>query len=319
MASDHKSTGFFSSARVFSPRVGAHMDPEGVRGYPIDFGFKAESPDWPPAWMGPRETLLHVELTQWGLGCFERYLWGEGESWLAGARAGADHLVSDQEPGGAWVHRFPMPHTFPLDPPWLSSMAQGQGASLLTRLHAETGEEAYAEAALRALGPFAAPTAAGGVRVELEGGPFFEEYPTEPASYVLNGGIFALWGARDVAVGLGDQSAAADWERGLDALARGIGRWDTGRWSLYDLYPALPLRNVASSAYHLLHIRQLEANQAIGPRPELAAAAERFRGYMARRSNRAGSFAHKLAFRLVVPRNRVLGRRMPWTRGEATA
>ncbi len=320
MSSDpRKSTGFFSSTRAFSPSVGAQIAPGAVRGYPIDFGFKAASPAWPPAWMGPRRGQLHVMLTQWALGCYERYLSGEGERWLEGARRGADHLVADQDRGGGWVHLFPMPHTFRLDPPWLSAMAQGQGASLLVRMHAETGEQRYAEAALRALSPFGVPVAAGGVRVELEGGPFFEEYPTDPPSYVLNGGVFALWGARDVAVGLGDPAAAADWELGLDALARGIGRWDTGRWSLYDLYPALPLRNVASSAYHLLHIRQLEANRLLEPRPELDAAAERFRRYMARRSNRAGCFAHKLAFRLIVPRNRVLGRRMPWTRREATA
>lgn len=320
MASDpRKSTGFFSSAGAFSPEVGSLVRPGQVRGYYIDFDFKAEAPDWPPQWLGPREGQLHVTLTQWALGCLERHLKGEGERWLEAARRAGDHLLSDQEDDGSWVHRMPMPHTFPLDPPWISGMAQGEGASVLVRLHAETGDDRYAEGALRALRPFARAPSDGGVRAKLGGGPFFEEYPTDLPSFVLNGGIFALWGAYDVSVSLGDATATADFEAGLQTLAANIHRWDTGHWSLYDLYSALPMRNVASSAYHLLHIRQLEAMQLVAPRPEFERTIERFQGYMDRRLNRVGSFGRKVAFRLLVPRNRVLGRRLPWTRGEARA
>ena len=314
-----KSTGFFSTASAFSPEVGALVHPNRVGGYYIDFDFKAESPRWPPEWLGPREGQLHVTLAQWALGAYERYLKGEGEQWLDAARRAGDYLLDDQEPDGSWLHLMPMPHTFPLDPPWISGMAQGEGASVLVRLHRETGEERYAEGALRALRPFAKAPGEGGVRAELHGGPFFEEYPTTRPSFVLNGGIFALWGAYDVGVALRDQAAASDFETGLDVLARSIHLWDTGSWSLYDLYPLLPVRNVASSAYHLLHIRQLEAMALIAPRAELDRTLQRFRDYADSRVSRASSFAHKVVFRLVVPRNRLLGRRLPWTRGEARA
>ena len=100
-----------------------------------------------------------------------------------------------------------MPHTFRLDPPWLSAMAQGEGASLLTRLHLETGEERYAEAALLALKTMELAVPAGGTLAEFEGQPFLEEYPTEIPSCVLNGAIFAIWGLDDVGRGLNDAAA----------------------------------------------------------------------------------------------------------------
>ena len=313
--SDEESTDpdFFSRASVFNPEVGSRIASGEVRGYYVDFGFKATDPSWPPDWLEERDMQLHVATAQWALGAFERHLDGQGEEWLAAARDAADYLIADQEPDGGWVHRFPMPHTFPLRPPWLSGMAQGEGASLLVRIHAETGEDRYAEAAIRALRPFAFPVPAGGVRTILGDGPFFEEYPTEVPSLVLNGGVFALWGAYDVGVGLGSSESMEDYESGFAALAENLYRWDTGHWSLYDLYPH-PIPNIASSAYHALHIAQLKAMRLITPHPEIDATLERFERYRDSRLDNTRAFARKSAFRLLVPRNTVLAHRMPWTR-----
>ena len=317
MAEPPQGTGVLSSSRTFSPELGEFVTLGKVRGYHIDFSFKAETPRWPPEWLAPPERQLHVSTVQWALGAYERYLKGEGEEWLAAARGAGDYLLERQQPdgprAGGWVHGFPMPNTFRVDPPWLSSITQGEGASLMTRLHLETGEERYAEAARRALLCFERPSAEGGVLAELDDGPFFEEYPTQPPSYVLNGGIFALWGAYDAGVGLGSAEASSLFDRGLEVLAGSIGRWDTGWWSLYHLHTH-PMRNVASSAYHLLHIRQLRAMGRIAPRPELDGAADRFEGYMGVRRDRIRAFASKVAFRLVVPRNRLLRDVLPRTR-----
>jgi heparosan-N-sulfate-glucuronate 5-epimerase len=305
----------FGSEGSFEPPIGANWEPGGqVRGYYIDFRLKPESPEWPPFWLGPVEGQFHVTAAQWGLGAFERYLDGEGEEWLRAARQAAQHLVDIQERGGArdggWIHRVPMPHTFRLDPPWLSAMAQGEGASLLTRLHLETGEDRFAEAALRALKTMDLPVAAGGTMAELDGQPFLEEYPTEIPSCVLNGAIFAIWGYYDAGHGLDDADAKASFERTTTALAELISRFDTGYWSRYDLYPH-PTRNVATPAYHLLHIRQLTALNDLSPRPQLKPAIERFDAYRGRRANRARATAAKVAFRLQVPRNPVLAQRLP--------
>ena len=58
-----------------------------------------------------------------------------------------------------------------------------------------------------------------------------------PPSFVLNGAIFALWGYRDVGVGLDDRVALEQFEALTSALAANLERWDTGFWSRYDLYP----------------------------------------------------------------------------------
>jgi heparosan-N-sulfate-glucuronate 5-epimerase len=304
--------GPFSQSRLgrflsisFEQPLGSRISKDGVRGYYIDMRVKAKSPAWPSADLPPLEDALQVVIAQWGLGAFEHWLETGREEWLAAARATCDHFVTTQTRegplAGGWRHEWSFPHSFHLDPGWLSGMAQGEAASLLVRVHAETGDAALAEAALRGLAPLSVPSAEGGVRVDLEGKPFFEEYPTSPPSMVLNGGIFAIWGVRDVAVALGDSEAARLFEESLDALAAGIGHWDLGYWTRYDLYPHRRV-NIASNAYHELHIDQLAAMNTIAARPALVDAEARFRRYRARRLNAVRAFAGKAAFRLAVPR-----------------
>lgn len=300
--------GFWSSAKSFFLPLGGHIDPSGVRGYPVDLRVKADVPSRPDL-LTPG--TLHVATTQFGLGCHERWLNGEGEQWLEGALTAARHLIAIQDPTGAWVHDEPFPHTFPLPPPWTSGITQGQGASLFVRLHAATGDDAFGEAAQLALEPLFTPQAQGGVRGELAGLPWPEEYPTTPQSHVLNGAIFALWGMRDVAVGLSSERAAGEFARGVESLAANLHRYDTGSWSLYSLYPHA-IYNRASSFYHDLHVTQLTAMQQLAPRPEFERMRDRWAGYAASRIGRARAFAWKAAFRVLVPRDRRIARLLPW-------
>ena len=305
--------GFFSSAKSFALPLGRQFGPEGVRGYYIDLRVKAEAPVWPHASLGQVEDRLWVRVHQWGLGAYERYIAGEGEQWLRNALDVGRYALSQQVRGGPrdglWLNRLPYTKTFQLPAGWPSAMAQGEGASLLARLHLETGEERWAEAARRAVVAMRLPSAGGGVQARLDEHPWPEEYPTDPPSYVLNGGIFALWGLYDVGVALRDSEVAREFEEGADTLAANLHRWDTGYWTRYDLFPH-PVMNVASSFYHALHTSQLEAMQVIAPRPEFEAAAERFARYSERRLNNARSFARKVLFRLAVPRNELIGRPM---------
>jgi len=307
----------FGSERSFDMPVGERWRGEDrIRGYYIDFRNKCEEPVWPPFWLGgPRE--YHVATAQWGLGAFERYLHGEGEAWLQAARGAAQTLLEAQHSGGprdgGWTHDNPLPHTYYLAPGWISAITQGEGASLLTRLHLETGEEHYAEAARRALSPMEVEVEAGGVLTHLEGAPFVEEYPTAIASCVLNGAIFGLWGYYDVARDLGDAQAGARFETLVDALAENLWRFDTGFWSRYELYPHL-ISNVATPAYHALHIKQLQVLDELAPRPQIGLIAQRFEEYRASGLGRRRALAQKVAFRIAVPRNQLFARRLPWNR-----
>ena len=312
-----ETAGFFSSSRVFTQPVGLHLRPGELAGYYIDLRLKAEVPRWPPDWLECPEMEPFISTAQWGLGAYERYLAGEGEVWCAAAVEAAMHLVRRQEKhgprAGAWIHQYALDHTYDVGDRWISAMAQGEAASLLVRAHAVTGEDHFAEATRLALRPLGIAQSAGGVRAKLGSGFFLEEYPTDPPSHVLNGGIFALWGYHDVALGLGDADARREFEEGIDTLARNIQRWDTGAWTRYDLFP-FRVTNLASSFYHLLHIDQLRAMQLIAPKPEFEAAVERFERYRASRALRTRAFAQKAFFRTLVPRNRLLGRRTPFRR-----
>jgi heparosan-N-sulfate-glucuronate 5-epimerase len=293
--------------------VGRQVEPASVRGYPLDFTAAAGEPAVPRRFLEEPGRHLWGGLAACGLGCYERWLAGDGEEWLAGARAVADFLLERQTPDGGWVQTAPYPHTFVVRPPWVSGLGQGEGASLLVRVHLETGEDRYAEAALRALRPMSVPSAEGGVRALLDGRAFPEEYPTDPPSFVLNGGIFAMWGQRDVAVGLGDAGVWRQFEQSVDTLAANIHRWDSGSWSLYDLFPHR-VANVASPAYHDLHVKQLEATHALAPHPELKSMVERFVRYRASLADRAAAFARKGLFRVVVPRSTRMAALAPWAR-----
>lgn len=319
MGSDLRSgattAGFFSSAQRLPLSLGRALDPDAVRGYPIDLRQKAISAD--PAMLGARPVGSHyVVVAQYGLGCYERWLASDGEMWLQAALGVGRYLLEHQQADGSWLNPLPLGHTFPLAAPWRCGMAQGEAASLLVRLHLETDEEKFADAARRALAPLSRSTDEGGVCALLDGDPWPEEYPTRTPSYVLNGAIFAWWGARDVAMGLSDPEAQTTFDRGVATLAANLHRFDTGAWSLYCLYPH-PVAPVASTFYHRLHISQLTAMQVLAPREEIAATRDRWAEYFESVALRRRATARKVLHRLVVPRNRVLGPRLPWTRPTA--
>lgn len=311
-SSKRNNAGFWSSSRTFFLPVGALVDGTGMHGYPIDLRVKAYAVRHLDAErVDPH--MLHVWVTQYALGCYERWLAGEGEAWLEAALSAGRHLVRIQAPDGSWLHHVPFPHTFTLRPPWASAITQGQGASLLVRLHGETGQEELAHAAERAVLPLMTPQDEGGVRGELDGRPWPEEYPTTPQSHVLNGAIFALWGLHDVGMALGHAEARRQFDVGVESLASNLHRYDTGTWSLYSLYPH-PIHNRASSFYHDLHVNQLTAMQSLSPHPQFESTRDRWAGYARSRSARTKAFAWKAAFRVLVPRNRFFARMAPWTR-----
>jgi heparosan-N-sulfate-glucuronate 5-epimerase len=309
--------GFFSSAKRLSLGLGPQIDPAGIRGYPIDLRVKGVSQSWPGE-SHPAFERFWVPIAQYGIGCYERWLAGDGDGWLDAAVSTGRYMLDHQEADGSWFHKQRFAHTFPLPDRWCCGMAQGEGASLLVRLYLQTGEEQFADAARRAVSPLTRPLSEGGVAAELNGGWWPEEYPTTPSSYVLNGAMFAWWGLRDVGVGLKDSDSSRAFEDGVNTLVSALDRFDTGWWTLYCLFP-FPVSNIASSFYQALHATQLEAMNLLAPRPELIETARRWWSYLESERGQRRAVARKVLFRLLVPRNRLLAYRMPWTRSLAVA
>lgn len=285
---------------------GRLVDVERPRGYHIDLRMKLDEPSWDlPA--DPADASWIGGVMQPGLAMFEHYLWSGREDWRQAALRMGDYLLAGQRTSGAftgcWLFNRPRRHTYSLRLPWVSSMAQGQGASLLTRLALETGEARYADAASLALRPLTREVGTpGGCAGRLDDGSLtFEEYPTVPGSHVLNGFLYTLFGAFDIWKGAGDRRAEQLFRAGASSLVSNLHRWDTGYWSLYDLYPH-PVPNVASPFYHRLHIDLLDAFESVWPDDRVPEFRRRLLRYQRNPLNRARAIGAKIRFRRHSPR-----------------
>lgn len=216
-------------------------------------------------------------------------------------------LEQSADDRGLLAYRFPMPHTYPLDPPWHSCLAQGEAASLLVRAAQLFDRPELYELADRAVEPLLHPDSA--LVALAEEGPVLQEYPTDPPSHVLNGWITALFGLHDIAYA--PRAAIAAAERSADAFAVGTATlaamlrfYHTPLgWSRYDLYPH-PIPNTASVAYHRLHIEQLHALHQLANLEMFAATANEWERSLQKPAARLVAVARKVAFRLVRPRSR---------------
>jgi hypothetical protein len=206
---------------------------------------------------------------------------------------------------GLLPYRFPMPHTFALDPPWYSALAQGEAISLLVRAAQVLGRPELLELAERVALPLLDPDS--DLVAVTSDGPVLQEYPTDPPAHVLNGWFFGLWGLYDLAhfatsATPRSREAADAFARGAAALGERIDRYRTPLgWSLYDLYPH-PLPNVASPFYHRLHVEQLRRQHELAPAPRLRTLAEEWGRAAGAPVPLAVALARKLAFRSVRPR-----------------
>lgn len=78
-------------------------------------------------------------------------------------------------------------------------MGQGQAISLLSRaFYHSGGNELYLNAAGAALKPFKVFSKNGGVLSEFMNIPWYEEYPTIPSIFILNGFMYSLIGLYDL-------------------------------------------------------------------------------------------------------------------------
>lgn len=250
-----------------------------------------------------RHRANHVTIAQLALGAWQRR--DEDGRWLEVFAEGAAWLAASLEEDGGLPYLFAMPHTYTIDPPWYSAMAQGQAASVFVRAALTLGDDRFAEAAERVILPLTAEDSS--VVVRTPEGPVLQEYPTRPPSHVLNGWIFALWGLYDVAAlsdgaGPSGREARRAFLEGTAALVRRVDLYDAGLgWSRYDLYPHR-LVHVASPFYHSLHVALLEATADLSGEQALRDKAAAWRTAAGRLPLKTAAVARKVAFRLVYPR-----------------
>lgn len=123
---------------------------------------------------------------------------------------------------------------------WYSAMGQGHAISLLARAYYHSsGDVRYLRAAMNGLKPFRVPSKQGGVLARFMGKfEWYEEYPTTPASFVLNGFIYSLLGLYDLNATAPrnlSHEAGTLFDLGMMSLKKMLSLFDTGSGSIYDL------------------------------------------------------------------------------------
>jgi len=249
------------------------FDASDVAGYYLDFRAKTTAPS-----AADPTSLLPAALAQLALGWWELGLRGTDDAHASFA-AVCDLLeaaATRTQDSALWLYHVPV-RKYEIDSEWASALAQGQAASVFVRAHATGGAERHADLALGAVAPLLRTGSASLVSL-LPEGPVLEECPTQPMSAILNGWIYAAWGLRDVALGLGSEEARVAYDATVASVRAALPRYDVGWWSRYSLYPHR-LPDLAKLFYHRLHVAQLEVLESLTGDGVFGSVAERWRSY----------------------------------------
>eukprot|EP00105_Crassostrea_gigas_P007962 XP_011422383.1 PREDICTED: D-glucuronyl C5-epimerase [Crassostrea gigas] len=201
----------------------------------------------------------------------------------------ANYFVRHQDSKGGWpvkVTRKLIPEVMELEPGWYSAMGQGQAISLLVRAYVASKNKTYLEAAGKALDIFDIPSSKGGVLAKfLNSFDWYEEYPTTPSSFVLNGFIYSLIGLYDLqqmATSPVSEKAGELYNNGMRTLKAMLPMFDSGTGTFYDLrhITAGLAPNRARWDYHKVHIKQLYLLVQLDSDPLFKDTLQRWKGYM---------------------------------------
>jgi len=240
-----------------------------VAKYPVDMSAKAEyagafdEDQIPLVEIDGHLSYLAVTIAQYALGNYDEYLRTQDSRYLKRFFGSADWLVKNLVEYRSGLWGWINDHdkmVYNLKKPWLSALSQGQALSVLVRAYQETNDQVYRDTGQKALKAFKVPVAKGGLLAKWQGLDYYEEYPSQTPSFVLNGFIFALWGLWEFYLVTKNTEAKVYYKAGLKTLERSLPEYQVSylNWSRYDLYP-FKVTDIASIFYHKLHIQQLRA------------------------------------------------------------
>jgi hypothetical protein len=226
-----------------------------------DFHFDEAGIPIIPTYIDIEKSSFHyypISIGQYALAIYHSYLQSFSSHDKHRFLMIADWFVENQTEMGYWNAEVPE-KKYNLDEGWPSAMAQGRVISVLLRAKQLTDDIKYEESAQKALTTFD-PKKSKFVNF-IENHVFYEEYPTSPGSFVLNGMIFALFGLYDYYRYEKNQLAHHYFNHGIETLEHIIDNYDMGFWSFYDLRHLSwdqSKQNPATVHYHYIHINQLK-------------------------------------------------------------
>lgn len=192
------------------------------------------------------KVYFSIAIFHYGLGAYDLFIMTGCPKYKAAFMRTVEWAFKNQEETGAWDTFSIVGARIPY-----SSMAQGEGASLLVRAYKETHDEKYLKAAKKAIDFMCIPIADGGCTHYAGGKVWFKEYIEKPV--VLNGWIFSIWGLYDYYKASNDERYHNILTNAIQTLEKDIETFDCKFWSRYDME-----NTIASPFYHRLHIAQLK-------------------------------------------------------------
>eukprot|EP00096_Caligus_rogercresseyi_P014573 TRINITY_DN7080_c0_g1_i1.p1 TRINITY_DN7080_c0_g1~~TRINITY_DN7080_c0_g1_i1.p1 ORF type:complete len:314 (-),score=68.16 TRINITY_DN7080_c0_g1_i1:209-1150(-) len=233
-----------------------------------------------------------------GVGCLSNLTLSNEEHYQMFLSA-ADWFLRNQDRNGGWPvnvlfneKKLKYLKAEEIQPGWYSGMAQGHALSVLSRAYVSSGDPKYLEAASKALPLFSLPSSKGGFKaVFLDSYVWYEEYPTNPPSFVLNGFMYSLLGLYDISTLLAGEDditsseARGLYEDGLSSLLDMMYLFDVGYRSVYDLrhFSMKSPPKLARWDYHSTHINLLYALSSVqngSSQGQMIEIAERWTNYM---------------------------------------
>lgn len=191
------------------------------------------------------EIYFSIGIFQYGLASYDLFLKTGEEIYKKKLIACAEWAVENQQNDGSWV-------TFAYDNPEhpYSSMAQGEGISMLIRAHIATHDDKYLDAVHKAKDFMLKPISDGGTVNYCGDDVYLHECTHEPL--ILNGWIFSLWGLYDYVKYINDDNVKNILNKTLNSLKKKLPDFDIKYWSKYE-----DDKPICSPFYHKLHIAQL--------------------------------------------------------------
>lgn len=192
------------------------------------------------------EIYFSIGIFQYGLAAYDLLLKTGEDLYKKKLLACADWAVENQKEEGGWV-TFAYKNA---EHPY-SSMAQGEGISMLIRAHTVTQDDRYMQAARKAKDFMLKPISEGGTTEYRKDDVLLYEDTDNPI--ILNGWIFSLWGLYDYSKYTKEKEAAAALAATLKSLKKKLSDFDMKYWSRYE-----DGKRISSPFYHKLHIAQLK-------------------------------------------------------------
>lgn len=198
-----------------------------------------------------KKIYFAIGIFQYGLAAYDLFLKTNDKIYKDKMIACAEWALENQCDDGGWKA---FADVYPEHP--YSSMAQGEGISLLIRAHIVTGEEKFITAAHKAKDFMLIPIDKGGTTEYAGEDVILYEAVNHPV--VLNGWIFSLWGLYDYCKYVSDAETQRILDATLRTLKKKLPEFDIKYCSKYTAG-----NMICSPFYHKLHIAQLTVMYAL--------------------------------------------------------